>query len=522
MPHDDDVSMKSSRERAFTIKVHDRDNVAIVVNARGLPAGTRLDDGTVLLDTVPQGHKVALADMAEGTPVLRYGEVIGHAARTIARGTWIDESLVLLPEPPALDDLPLATSPAPDLPPLDGYAFDGYRNKDGSVGTKNVLGITTSVQCVAGVTDFLVRRIKEELLPRYSNVDDVVALNHSYGCGVAINAPAAIVPIRTLQNITRNPNFGGEVMIIGLGCEKLEPERLFEAPAGESTDPLVLRLQDESFRGFGEMIAAMMEMAEKRLSRMNRRRREPCPASDLVVGVQCGGSDAFSGVTANPAVGYAADLIVRAGGTVMFSEVTEVRDAIHLLTPRAIDESVGRALLREMAWYDRYLERGGADRSANPTPGNKKGGLANVVEKALGSIVKSGSSRIVDVLGPGERVRRKGLIFAATPASDFVCGTLQLAAGMTLQVFTTGRGTPYGLPMVPVVKVSTNTSLRDRWGDLIDLDAGRIATGEASIADVGWELFRLILDVASGRKRVAADRFGLHNSLVLFNPAPVT
>jgi galactarate dehydratase len=527
MVHDDDVSMKASPERAFTIKVHDRDNVAIVVNARGLPAGTRLDDGTVLLDTVPQGHKVALADMTEGAPVFRYGEVIGHAARTIARGTWIDESLVLLPEPPALDDLPLATCPAPDLPPLDGYAFDGYRNRDGSVGTKNMLGITTSVQCVAGVTDFLVRRIKEELLPRYPNVDGVVALNHAYGCGVAINAPAAIVPIRTLQNITRNPNFGGEVMVIGLGCEKLEPERLVPTEgsltcAGGPTDPLVLRLQDESIRGFGDMVAAMMEMAEKRLARMNRRRREACPASDLVVGVQCGGSDAFSGITANPAVGYAADLIVRAGGTVMFSEVTEVRDAIHLLTPRAIDETVGRALLREMAWYDRYLESGGADRSANPTPGNKKGGLANVMEKALGSIVKSGTSRIVDVLGPGERVRRKGLIFAATPASDFVCGTLQLAAGMTLQVFTTGRGTPYGLPMAPVVKVSTNTPLRDRWEDLIDLDAGRIATGEASIADVGWELFRLILDVASGRKQVAADRLGLHNSMVLFNPAPVT
>jgi len=285
-------------ERAFTIKVHDRDNVAIVVN------------------TVPQGHKVALADVAEGAPVVRYGEVIGRAARTIARGNWIDESLVLLPEPPSLDDLPLATSPAPEPPPLDGYTFDGFRNEDGSVGTKNVLGITTtSVQCVAGVTDLLVRRIKEELLPRYPNVDDVVALNHTYGCGVAINAPAAVVPIRTLQNLTRNPNFGGEVMIIGLGCEKLEPERLVPAErnrtvAGEPPDPPVLRLQEESFHGFGEMVSAMMEMAEKRLARMDRRRREPCPASDLVVGVQCGGSDAFSGVTANPAVGYAADLIV--------------------------------------------------------------------------------------------------------------------------------------------------------------------------------------------------------------------
>ncbi|MEO1357373.1 MAG: galactarate dehydratase, partial [Pseudomonadota bacterium] len=227
-------------------------------------------------------------------------------------------------------------------------------------------------------------------------------------------------------------------------------------------------------------------------------------------------------VTANPAVGFAADLIVRAGGTVMFSEVTEVRDAIHLLTPRAIDEDVGRALLREMAWYDDYLSGGQTDRSANPSPGNKKGGLSNVVEKALGSIVKSGSTPIVDVLGPGEKVRRKGLIFAATPASDFVCGTLQLASGMNLQVFTTGRGTPYGLAMAPVIKVSTRKALSERWHDLIDLDAGRIATGEASIADIGWELFHLILDVASGRKQVCADKLGLHNSLALFNPAPVT
>jgi galactarate dehydratase len=383
------------------------------------------------------------------------------------------------------------------------------------------------VQCVASVADYIVRRVKEELLPLYPNVDDVVALNHTYGCGIAINAPGAIVPIRTLQNITLNPNLGGEVMIISLGCEKLQPRQLMPAAkAGRSTPgepgiPFVC-MQDEAFVGFGDMVAAMMKMAGEHLARLNKCKRVTCPASDLVVGLQCGGSDAFSGVTANPAVGFAADLIVRAGGTVMFSEVTEVRDAIHLLTPRAIDESVAKDLLREMAWYDRYLEIGGADRSANPSPGNKAGGLANVVEKSLGSVAKSGSSPIVDVLGPGERMRRKGLIFAATPAGDFVCGTLQLAAGMNLEVFTTGRGAPYGLALAPVVKVSSRTSLKERWHDLIDIDAGRIATGQASIADVGWELFHLILDVASGRKKVAADRLGLHNDLVLFNPAPVT
>src|SRR5206468_4164147 len=217
----------------------------------------------------------------------------------------------------------------------------------------------TTVQCVAGVVDFAVKRIKSELLPRYPNVDDVVALEHHYGCGVGIDAPDASIPIRTLRNISLNPNFGGEVMVVSLGCEKLQPERL-----------------------------------------------------------------------------------VRAGAAVMFSEVTEVRDGIAQLTARAATPEVAQALVREMAWYDAYLARGRVDRSANTTPGNKKGGLANIVEKAMGSIVKSGSAPISGVLSPGEKVKQKGLIYAATPASDFICGTLQLAAGMNLHIFTTGRGTP--------------------------------------------------------------------------------
>ncbi len=506
------------------IKVHESDNVAIIVNSNGLPPGSRFPDGLVLKERVPQGHKVALVDLAQGAAIVRYGEVIGYAERDIAQGCWIEESLVRLPSAPALDTLPLATNvPAPQAP-LDGFSFEGYRNADGSVGTKNILAISTSVQCVAGTVDFVVRLIKEKLLPKYPNVDDVVGLNHAYGCGVAINAPAAIIPIRTLQNLVLNPNFGGEVMIIALGCEKLQPERLL--PAGlipiNPVKPPILRLQDEQFTGFGEMVDAILAMAEQRLETLNRRTRETCPASDLVIGLQCGGSDAFSGVTANPAVGFTADLLVRAGATVMFSEVTEVRDAVHLLTPRAINADVARALIREMAWYDRYLANGETDRAANTSPGNKKGGLANIVEKSLGSIVKSGTSAIVGVLAPGERATQKGLIFAATPASDFVCGTLQVASGITLQVFTTGRGTPYGLAAAPVIKVATRKDLSARWHDLIDVDAGRIATGEASIEDVGWEIFNLILEVASGRKKPWSDHWGLYNALTLFNPAPVT
>jgi len=505
-------------EQPRYIKLNEHDNVAIVVNDFGLPAGSRFPCGLELKSFVPQGHKTALVDIAEGAPILRYGEVIGYASAPIRAGEWVDEARIRMPEAPALDNLEISTAVPQALPPLEGYTFEGYRNPDGSVGTKNILGISTSVQCVAGTLEYAIKRIRSELLPKYPNVDDVVAITHAYGCGVAITAPDAVVPIRTLQNLALNPNFGGEIMVIGLGCEKLTPERLLP----EGVDNSVLRMQDEAFEGFGAIVDGILAMADARLAVLNQRQRETCPASDLVIGLQCGGSDAFSGVTANPAVGFAADLLVRAGATVMFSEVTEVRDAIQLLTRRAVNEDVGRALVHEMAWYDAYLARGGSDRSANTTPGNKKGGLANIVEKSLGSIVKSGSSPIAGVLAPGEKARQKGMLFAATPASDFICGTLQLASGMTLQVFTTGRGTPYGLQAAPVIKVATRSELARRWKDLIDFDAGRIATGEMTIEDAGWELFRLILDVASGRTKVWSDRWGIHNHLTLFNPAPVT
>ena len=513
--------------RPLTIKVHPADNVAIVVNSGGLPAGMAFDDGLTLREHVPQGHKVALVAIAQDAPILRYGEVIGYAMKPIPPGSWIEESLVRLPDAPPLESLPLATKVPASLPPLEGFTFEGYRNADGTVGTKNLLAITQTVQCVAGVVDYVVKRLKAEVLPKYPNVDGIVGLNHLYGCGVAINAPAAVVPIRTLHNLALNPNFGNEVFVISLGCEKLPPDRLLnEGGAGGVPIKLVsddvICLQDEKFTGFQAMVDAIMKQAEVHLARLNLRKRETCPAADLIVGLQCGGSDAFSGVTANPAVGYAADLLVRAGAAVMFSEVTEVRDAIHLLTPRCINEEVGKALLREMAWYDDYLDRGETNRAANTTPGNKKGGLANIVEKAMGSIAKSGTSAIVDVISPGEKIRKKGMTFAATPASDFVCGTQQLASGMTLQVFTTGRGTPYGLEAAPVIKVATRRDLASRWHDLMEIDAGTIATGEATIDEVGWEIFNLILDVASGRKKTWADQWGLFNALAVFNPAPVT
>ncbi len=506
------------------VQLDPHDNVAIIANPGGLAEGTIFPSSLTLLEAIPQAHKVALQDIAEGEPIIRYGQIIGRASAAVPRGSWVREELVTQPPPPVLTELPVCTKIPKPLPALEGVTFEGFRNADGSVGTKNILGITTTVQCVAPTVEFAVRRIKQEILPRYPGVDDVLAITYPYGCGVAINVPMADIPIRTIRNISLNPNLGGEPMAVSLGCEKLQPTRLYPAgslPILDQEDWLV-RLQDEEYRGFGDIVAAIMRMAEARLQKLNQRKRVTCPASELSVGLQCGGSDAFSGVTANPAVGYAADLLVRAGATVMFSEVTEVRDAVHFLTARAANQDVAQALVREMAWYDGYLQAGSADRSANPSPGNKRGGLANIVEKALGSVAKSGSSALVHVSAPGDRVRAKGLVFAATPASDFICGTLQTAAGMNVHIFTTGEGTPYGLAMVPVIKVSSRTALAERWPDLIDLDAGPIATGEATIQEIGQKIFDLVLDVASGRKKTWSDHWGLHNALALFNPAPVT
>ena len=519
--------MTEKTPKPLYITMDARDNVAIVVNDGGLPAGTVFPTGLTLVEKIPQAHKVALVNIAKGAAVRRYNVTIGIALKDIPAGSWVHERLLEMPDARGLENLPIATIKPSPLPALEGYTFEGYRNADGSVGTRNILAITTTVQCVSGVVEFAVKRIKEELLPKFPHVDDVVGLEHTYGCGVAIDADGAEIPIRTLRNISLNPNFGGEVMVVSLGCEKLQPERLMPPGAipindqrGEVLD--VVCLQDDAHVGFMSMIDSIMKTAEKHLQRLNLRRRETVPASELVVGVQCGGSDAFSGVTANPAVGYCTDLLVRAGATVMFSEVTEVRDGIDQLTSRATTPEVAQAMIDEMAWYDAYLARGNADRSANTTPGNKKGGLSNIVEKAMGSIVKSGTAPISGVLSPGEKLKQKGLIYAATPASDFICGTLQLAAGMNLHVFTTGRGTPYGLAEVPVIKVATRTDLAKRWHDLMDINAGTIADGSKTIEEVGMEMFQLMLDVASGRKKTWAEQWKLHNALVLFNPAPVT
>lgn len=500
------------------VKIKEQDNVAVAV--QDIPAGTQVMEGLYANQDIPQAHKIALCHIPEGGEIIRYGVILGYALHDIKKGDWVNEHMLRLPESPSVEDMEYGTNIVgmEELPKPTRRTWLGYRNAQGPAGTRNLLGIVTTVQCAAGVVRIAVERIKRELLPKYPNVDGVVAVTHPYGCGVAINAPLAYIPIRSITNLIRHPNFGGQIMVVGLGCEKLTYDRVL--PPEDITPENVLTLQD--YRGQEAMMNAILQMAEEKLKKLNLRHREELPLSELLIGMQCGGSDAFSGISANPSAGYAADMLVRGGATVLFSEVTEVRDGVHMLAARCRDKETRDRLAQEMRWYDKYLAEGGVDRDANPTPGNKQGGLANIVEKAMGSIAKSGTSPIVEVLSPAERPTKHGLIFAATPASDIVCGPSQAASGIGLQVFMTGRGTPYGLDICPVIKVCSRNEMKEHWFDLIDISAGAVATGEATIAQVGTEIFEMVLDVASGIKTPYSDQYGFHNDMCIFNPAPIT
>lgn len=309
------------------IRIKEADNVAVAVH--DLPAGAQVLPGLIALDPIPQAHKIALTDIPAGGEIVRYGVVLGYAKSDIPAGSWINEHMLTLPQSPSVDDMPWGTAlvKPEDLPQPPRTTWMGYRNKTGPAGTRNLLGIVTTVQCAAGVVKAAVERIKAELLPKYPNVDGVVAVTHPYGCGVAIKAREAHIPIRAVTNVIRHPNFGGEVMVVGLGCEKLTFDMVL--PPEDITPDNTLTLQD--CPGHNAMMDAILAMADKKLQKLDRRRREELPLSQLLIGMQCGGSDAFSGVTANPSAGYAADMLVRGGATVMFSEVTEVRDGVHML-----------------------------------------------------------------------------------------------------------------------------------------------------------------------------------------------
>lgn len=506
------------------IKVHPSDNVAIIATKSGINKNSPIEGGVTAKNNIPFNQKIALENLAKNQAIIRYGVPIGYAKESIQQGEWVNENSMYIHK-----TIPLTREIAnqlkyenhyrfKDSPNVQTDTFQGYLNADGTVGTKNILAINVTVQCVKGVVDQAIEQIRKEILPKYPNVDDVVQLNHVYGCGVAIHADNAEIPKRTIRNLADNPNFGNEKLVVALGCEKFIPEDAFQVTAEDSENLVVL----QECNGYAEMIDEIIYKAEQILKHLNKRSRQTLPVSNLIIGLQCGGSDAFSGMTANPAIGYAADLFVQQGAKVMFSEVTEVRDAAEILLKRIRTTELRMKLIQELTWYDNYLAHSHVDRAENPSPGNKKGGLSTIIEKAMGSIAKSGTAEIIDVLSPGEKIKKSGMTYAATPASDFVCGTQQLASGMTLEVFSTGRGTPYNLEQCPVIKVATNTKLAEKWADIIDFDAGTILDHKTTLEEAGKELYRLMIAVASGEIKTKAEQHKIYNDLAIFNPAPIT
>lgn len=497
------------------IRINRKDNNVTAVSKEGLKKGQTIQElGITVLEDITHGNKLAISDISKDSPIIRYGEIIGYANDNIFAGQLIDQYKMYVKDVDNLDiNIPFKSRYIPKKENKERY-FLGYENQDGSVATKNLLAISTNVQCSEGFMNVLVDHIRKELLPKYPNVDDVVTISHLYGCGVAIKADNAEIPQRIINNMLLNPNFGGQVMMVCLGCEKFTYDMISNVNEMD-----VIIQQDNSYEAtFNRAVG----MAEEKLKILNKRKRTKQPLSKLRLGLQCGGSDALSGITANPTFGYVADRLTEYGASVIFSEVTEVRDASHIILSRINDLDLRKKFVSEMKWYDNYLESSHVDRSANPSPGNKAGGLATVVDKAMGSVAKSGTSDIVDVLSPGEIIEKPGLTFAATPASDFVCGTCQLASGINMMLFSSGRGTTYNLRQVPVIKVSTNNILAQKWHDLIDFNCGDIALGSNSVEQLGEELIDLIVEIASGTKLTKSDEHGLYNQLAVFNPAPIT
>ena len=500
-----------SFKKADYIVINEADNVAIL----------RSDT----LGFASKGQKVALENIASGALIIKYGVPIAVANSDIQEGEIVSHKNT--------DELSEANIATINVTSQDNFRevelaenlshFDGFRNLDGSVGTRNYLCISTSVQCVSGVVDFAVKKVERELLPNFPNVDGVIVLNHSYGCGVAITAEGSNIPKRTLANLTLNPNFGNYLLLIGLGCEKLS-HHLFLNNISKYDQKFLTSdtfyFQDVDTEGFESIVEKICKACERGLTFLNKRKRERCHISELKIGLQCGGSDAFSGITANPLLGYLSDLLVGNGGTTFFSENTECMDAEEYLLSRCADKNVAKKMRSEFEWYRAYLSYGAVDRMANTTPGNKAGGLTSITEKAMGSIAKSGNGTIVDVVAPGARVVKPGLNFLSGPASDFICGTLQLAAGANFHIFTTGRGTPYSIDGFPVLKVSSNSKLKQKWFDLIDFDAGSLLDS-GDFHDEALKLLDLIIKIASGDK-TCAEKLGIKNDIVLFNPAPVT
>ena len=481
------------------IRIHPADNV--VIARRQLLGGTTVAaEGLTVAGLVPPGHKVATRAIAVGEPVRRYNQVIGHATQAIAPGQHVHTHNL------AFTEFARAHEPGAGAQPTAYVAepatFDGIVRGDGRVATRNYIGVLTSVNCSAtaarAIADQFRRDIHPEALAAFPNVDGVVALTHGMGCATDSEGEELRVLRRTLGGYARHPNFAA-VLVVGLGCETNQIQGLIAQEGLQEGARLVtFNIQDTG--GTAKTVARGVELIRQLLPEANRVKRQPVPARHLTVGLQCGGSDGYSGITANPALGAAVDRLVRHGGAAILSETPEIYGGEHLLTRRAVSKQVADKLLARIAWWEQYTKRNGMSMDNNPSAGNKAGGLTTILEKSLGAIAKSGTTNLVDVVEFAEPVTARGFVYMDTPGYDPVSATGQVAGGANLICFTTGRGSAYGCAPSPSLKLSTNTALWTKQQDDIDIDCGGIVEGVDSVDAAGERIFRLMLDTASGRK----------------------
>lgn len=480
------------------LRLHNLDNVGICKVA--LPAGTQLITSELrLVDDIPALHKVALQDIAAGEAILKYGQTMGFASQFIPVGAHVHVHNCVMGD--ADKDYGFCSKAvATDyFPSAERATFRGYKRVNGKVGTRNYVGILTTVNCSATVARAIAQHFTfSGEMKNYPNIDGVVALTHETGCGMRSDGEGYETLRRTFDGCARHPNFGG-VMMVGLGCETMQVSRVLQESglAGSETFGF-FTIQDEG--GTRAAVEKGIETLRKMLPLVNKFQRVEVPASELMIGLQCGGSDALSGVTANPALGIAGDILIRHGGTVILSETPEIYGAEHLLTQRAATPQIAEQLLDRIKWWEEYTARNDFELNNNPSPGNKAGGLTTIMEKSLGAQAKSGSTNLNGVYLYAEHIDQKGLVFMDSPGYDPVSATGQVASGAQIICFTTGRGSAFGCKPAPCVKLSSNTPLYERMKEDIDINCGGVLDGEISLYECGEKIFQEILKIASGEQ----------------------
>ncbi len=485
---------ENTTQKHHMLRLNAADNVVVAITV--VDKGSPTSEGIVAGERIGKGHKMASKPIKAGEPVRKFGQIIGFAKVDIPAGAWVHEHNIGMGE--LSHDYAFAEGATPvDILPLEKQeTFQGYRRANGKVGTRNYIGIMTSVNCSATVAGFIAEEINRSgILKDYNNIDGVVALRQDNGCVIDFRGAIFDILKRTSWGYATNPNMGG-ILMVGLGCEGFQIPRFKEAYGiVEGNTFRTMTIQETG--GTRKTVAAGVEAVKQMLPFVNDVKREKCYASELILALQCGGSDGYSGITANPALGSAVDLLVKQGGTAILSETPEIYGAEHLLTRRAASREVGEKLVEVIHWWEDYTKRNLMEMNNNPSPGNKLGGLSTILEKSLGAAAKGGTTTLREVYRYAEPVTAKGFVFMDTPGYDPVSATGQVAGGANMLCFTTGRGSAYGCKPVPSIKLATNSDVYRRMIDDMDINCGDIVEG-VSIADKGQEIFRKILKVASG------------------------